>query len=111
MAYQPSLMIYDLISIHTKVCKHDAITNLAWQQPHRLACTPPRSTCQQQRASPAAGSGPPSPYRLMPRVHRENGKENGNYENGLYRDYIGDILRLYWGYIGRMEKKMETITR
>ena len=28
---------------------------------------------------------------------------------GLYRDYIGVILGLYWGYIGIMEKKMETI--
>ena len=27
---------------------------------------------------------------------------------GLYRDYIGVILGLYWGYIGIMEKKMET---
>ena len=26
---------------------------------------------------------------------------------GLYRDYIGYILGLYWGYMGIMEKKME----
>ena len=32
-------------------------------------------------------------------ANRDNGKENGNY-----RDYRG----LYWGYIGIMEKKMET---
>ena len=34
----------------------------------------------------------------------DTGKENGNY-----RDYIGVILGLYRGYIGIMEKKMETI--
>ena len=33
-------------------------------------------------------------------IYRDNGKENGNY-----RDYGG----LYWGHIGIMEKKMETI--
>ena len=27
---------------------------------------------------------------------------------GIYRDYIGVI---YWGYIGIMEKKMETLGR
>ena len=37
-------------------------------------------------------------------LYWDNGKENGNYYNGLYRGYIG----LYWGYIGIMEKKMET---
>ena len=26
----------------------------------------------------------------------------------LFRVYIGVILGLYWGYIGRMEKDMET---
>ena len=36
-------------------------------------------------------------------LYRDNGKENGNY-----RDYIG--FRVYWGYIGIMEKKMETTT-
>ena len=30
-------------------------------------------------------------------IARDNGKENGNYYSGLY-----------WGYIGIMEKKMET---
>ena len=37
-------------------------------------------------------------YRVlsMSRI-RDNGRENGNYYNGLH-----------WGYIGRMEKKMET---
>ena len=25
-----------------------------------------------------------------------------------YKDYIGYILGLYWGYIGIMEKKLET---
>ena len=42
----------------------------------------------------------------------DNGKENGNYYNGLYRDYIGIIYGLYRGYVGVllgiMEKKMET---
>ena len=33
-------------------------------------------------------------------LHWDNGKENGNYYNGLYRVYIGVILGLYWGYIG-----------
>ena len=27
-----------------------------------------------------------------------------------YRNYIGIILGLYWGYIGIMEKKIETTT-
>ena len=27
---------------------------------------------------------------------------------GIYRDYIGVVLGLYWGYTGRMENKMET---
>ena len=40
-------------------------------------------------------------------LRRDNGKENGNYYNGLYRDYIGYILGLYRGYRGIMEKKME----
>ena len=26
-----------------------------------------------------------------------------------YRDYVGYVLGLYWGYIGIMEKKMEAI--
>ena len=29
-------------------------------------------------------------------LYWENGKENGNYYNGLYRDYIRVILGLYW---------------
>ena len=33
-------------------------------------------------------------------MYWDNGKENGNYYNGLYRDYRA--------YIGIMEKKMET---
>ena len=40
------------------------------------------------------------------RLYSNNGKENGNYT-----DYIGVIQGLqdlYWGYIGIMEKKMET---
>ena len=37
-------------------------------------------------------------------LYWDNGKENGNYYNGLYRGCIG----LYWGYIGIMDKKMET---
>ena len=28
-------------------------------------------------------------------LYRDNRKENGNYYNGLYRGYIGVILRLY----------------
>ena len=42
---------------------------------------------------------------VMLGLYWENGKENGNYYNGLY---IGVMLGLYWGYIGRMEKNMET---
>ena len=38
-------------------------------------------------------------------LYWDNGKENGNYYNGLYRVYIGYIIG---GYIGIMEKKMET---
>ena len=41
-------------------------------------------------------------------LYRDNGKENGNYYNALHRDYIGYILGLYLGYIGIMERKMET---
>ena len=37
-------------------------------------------------------------------LYWDNGKENGNYYNGLYRVYIG----LIWGYIGIMEDIMET---
>ena len=39
------------------------------------------------------------------RLYRESPKENGNYYNGLYRDY-----RVYIevGHIGMMENKMET---
>ena len=29
-------------------------------------------------------------------LYWDNGKENGNYYNGFYRVYIGDILGLYW---------------
>ena len=41
-------------------------------------------------------------------------KDNGNYYNGLYRDYhkgtiyICKYIYIYWGYIGTMEKKLET---
>ena len=42
-------------------------------------------------------------------LYRDNGKEYGNYYNGLYRDYRV-YIGLYWGYIGIMEKKMETTT-
>ena len=43
-----------------------------------------------------------------------NGEHNGNYHNGLYKDYrvdIGVILNceLNWRYIGIMENKMETL--
>ena len=34
-------------------------------------------------------------------LYWDNGKENRNYYNGLYRV-------LYWGYIGILEKKIET---
>ena len=34
-------------------------------------------------------------------LYRDNGKENGSYYNGV----------VYWGYIGIMEKKMETTIR
>ena len=40
-----------------------------------------------------------------PELYRDNGQENGNCYNGLYRDYIRVLL---WGYIGKMEKNMET---
>ena len=36
----------------------------------------------------------------------DNGKENGNYKD--YRAYIGIIGYMYRGYMGIMEKKMET---
>ena len=39
-------------------------------------------------------------------IYRESGKENGNYRD--YGDYIGSIKGSYLGYIGIMEKKMET---
>ena len=39
-------------------------------------------------------------------LYWDNGKENGNYRD--YRVYIGVILGIYWGNIGRMENKMET---
>ena len=39
--------------------------------------------------------------RIILGLYWDNGKENGNYYNGLYWDYIGF-------YIGIMEKKMET---
>ena len=29
-------------------------------------------------------------------LYWDNGKENGNYYNGLYRSYMGLILGLYW---------------
>ena len=56
-------------------------------------------------------------------LHTDNGKEHGNYYNGLYRDYTGHILgynigimekengncyRVCWTYVGIMEKQMET---
>ena len=37
----------------------------------------------------------------------DNGKENGNYRD--YRAFIGVIQGMYWGYIGIMENKTETI--
>ena len=40
------------------------------------------------------------------RLYWDNGKEHGNYRD--YRGYIGINYGLYWGYIGIMEKKMET---
>ena len=39
-------------------------------------------------------------YRVYIGLHRDSGKEYGNYYNGLYRVYIGV-------YIGIMEKKMK----
>ena len=36
-------------------------------------------------------------------LYLDNGKENGNYYSGLYRDY-----RESWGYFGIMEKRIET---
>ena len=39
-------------------------------------------------------------------LYRDNGKENGNY----IMVYIGIIIQgIYWGYIGLMEKEMETM--
>ena len=37
-------------------------------------------------------------------LYWDNGKSNGNYYNGLYKDYRVSIV----GYIGRMGKNMET---
>ena len=43
-------------------------------------------------------------------VYWDNGKENGNYYI-VYWGYIGELCRGYiGGYIGIMEKKMETTT-
>ena len=39
-------------------------------------------------------------------LYRDNGKEHGNYNNGLYRGYIGimekkmETIIVYWSYIG-----------
>ena len=37
-------------------------------------------------------------------LYGDKKREDGNYYNGLYRDY--EVL--YWGYMGIMEKKTET---
>ena len=29
-------------------------------------------------------------------LYRDNGKDNGNYYNGLYKGYIGFNIGLYW---------------
>ena len=39
-------------------------------------------------------------------MYRDNGKENANY-----CFIIGFLYGLYWGYIGIMEKKMETTAK
>ena len=58
--------------------------------------------------------------RVILGLYRDNGKEDGNYYNvigvilGLYRDNgkedgnYYNVKELYWGYIGIMEKNMET---
>ena len=48
----------------------------------------------------------PGPLGIL----RDNGKENGNYRDYKdYTDYIGVIMGLgFTGYIGIMEKKMES---
>ena len=80
--------------------------------------------CGCVRLRPAAGKASPSTFRWLARLScqetrglgfrvwgslwigthsgniRDNGKENGNYYNGLYR--------VYWDYIGIMEKRRET---
>ena len=39
-------------------------------------------------------------------LHRDNGKENGNYRDS--RGCIGVIWGLYWGYLRIMDKRIET---
>ena len=39
-------------------------------------------------------------------LYTDSGKENGNYRD--YRDYVGVLWWLFWGYIRIVEKKMET---
>ena len=41
-------------------------------------------------------------------LYWDTGKENGNYQNGGCVCVYIYIYGLYWGYIGIMEKKMET---
>ena len=37
-------------------------------------------------------------------IYWDNGKENGNYYNGLYRDYRVYYVGLYSGYVGRASR-------
>ena len=48
-------------------------------------------------------------YRVIYGLYRDNGKENGNPRFFQRDTYIYIYTGLYMVYIGRMEKKMETL--
>ena len=47
---------------------------------------------QEQNCSAGWQAGAQCPAEVWGLGFRDNGKENGNYDNGLYRVYIGLIL-------------------
>ena len=53
---------------------------------------------------------PRTGFLIFGAPHRDNGKENGNSYNGLYRGYIEIHIGFYRGYMRIMEKRMETTT-